>query len=99
MASVRRRLLAAQAELLELRARLRRGELFEGRRAVEAWTQMLMAFKAQALALPRAIAERVCREAENGPQAVEALLRDAVRDLLTTLSEWTPPTAPEERTA
>jgi hypothetical protein len=82
----------ANTERIRLDIARRRGQVLDARLAVEAWSSMLQAFRAQALALPRALAERLTQEAGKGPQAVEALLMEAARDLLTTLAEWTPST-------
>jgi hypothetical protein len=82
----------ANTERIRLDIARRRGEVFDARLAIDAWSAMTQAFRSQSLALPRALAERLTHEAPQGPQAVEALLMGAMRDLLTTLSEWTPPT-------
>ncbi len=81
----------SQAELNELRLKHRRGELFDARIALEAWSGMVTAFRAQALALPRSLAEILVHLVPQGPAAVEAKLTEAIRDCLTTLAGWQPP--------
>ena len=89
----RRRLVRAQARLAELENARRRGELFDATVALQAWSGMVTAFRAQALALPRALADVLVHVAPHGPAAVEAKLSEAIRDCLTTLAGWQPPAA------
>lgn len=81
---------AANTERIKLDIARRRGELFDAKVATQAWLAMVAAFRARALAIPRAVAEGVIASARQGPGAVEALLTDAVRDALTALADWTP---------
>jgi hypothetical protein len=53
IADDRGRLIRAQAARMELEVRRRRGELFDARLALKAWSTMTQAFRAQFLALPR----------------------------------------------
>ena len=80
----------ANTERIKLDIARRRGDVVDARIATEAWATMTQAFRAQSLALPRSLAERLTQEAMKGPQAVETMLMEAIRDLLTTLSAWTP---------
>lgn len=80
-----------QRERITLDIKRRRGQLFDASVALQAWSGMATAFRAQALALPRALAEVLTHLAPQGPAAIEAKLMEAVRDCLKTLSEWKPP--------
>lgn len=85
------KLAAAQTERIGLFIAHRKGELLEKRLVEEAITTMLTAFRSRLLSLPRALAERLVGELGKGPQAVEAVISEAVRGCLTALSEWRHP--------
>jgi phage terminase Nu1 subunit (DNA packaging protein) len=81
----------ATRERIELDIKRRRGLLFDSRIALEAWTAMVAAFRARALAIPRAVSESVVQAAAEGPTAVEVMLESAVNDALSALAGWEPP--------
>jgi len=93
ISGARKRVLAVQARRGELRLAKERNELLDATVIRTAWTAAVAAFRAHMLGLPRALAETLTHEAAQGPSAIEAVLTDAIRDALTTLSDWQPPPA------
>lgn len=91
ISKARQRVLEVQARRGELRLARERGELFDARLAMQAWSSMVATFRSRMLAMPRALAEELAREAERGPAAIEAALMRAIHEALEALAGWMPP--------
>jgi hypothetical protein len=78
----------AQAAEAEQRVAQRAGKLIAVEDVEKTWAGMVAAARARLLALPIALADRVCRVAvTEGVAAVEAILQAAVYDVLRELAD------------
>ncbi len=83
----------AAAEALELRNRVRRGEVVEVAEVVRVWRELLVEVRAQMLALPARLAPVLAPEPD--ARLVADRLATAITDCLRGLARWRPPGAPE----
>ena len=82
----RTRLLKARADKAELEVDERKGALIPADRVIEAWEQLVAAFRAKCLALPSKLASQLV--AVNGIREIQDTISGGVREALEELSRF-----------